>query len=75
MDQVATRFTLPVHALAFSPTGINLAAGGDDEGIKLVDMTSCKVLRQLKAQVGPEAGRRVCGWWAADGCMWGVGSE
>jgi WD40 repeat protein len=61
MDAVATRFTLPVRALAFSPSGLNLAAGGDDEGIKLVDISTCKIFRQLPSQVrqlngGPAAG-------------------
>lgn len=32
MEAVATRFTLPARAVAFSPSGINLAASGDDEG-------------------------------------------
>ncbi|KAI3431740.1 hypothetical protein D9Q98_004782 [Chlorella vulgaris] len=50
LQQVATRFTLPVHGLAFSPSGLILAAGGDDEGIKLVDISSCRVFRQLKSQ-------------------------
>ncbi|KAI7839202.1 hypothetical protein COHA_007091 [Chlorella ohadii] len=50
MDGVATRFTLPVRALAYSPSGASLAAGGDDEGIKLVDMASARVFRQLKSQ-------------------------
>ena len=51
MDAVATRFTLPVRSAAFSPSGLNLAAGGDDEGIKLIDIATCKVFRHLKAQV------------------------
>ena len=41
-----------VRALAYSPSGASLAAGGDDEGIKLVDMASSRVFRQLKSQVG-----------------------
>ncbi|KAL4439932.1 hypothetical protein ABPG75_002933 [Micractinium tetrahymenae] len=52
---LATRFTLPVRALAYSPSGLNLAVAGDDEGIKLVDMSDaeegeCRVFRQLAAQ-------------------------
>ncbi|PSC69197.1 WD repeat and HMG-box DNA-binding 1 isoform B [Micractinium conductrix] len=47
---VATRFTLPVRALALSASGLNLAAGGDDEGLKLVDVESYRVFRQLKSQ-------------------------
>ena len=49
---MATRFTLPVRALALSASGLNLAAGGDDEGLKLVDVESYRVFRQLKSQVG-----------------------
>ena len=51
MDAVATRFTLPVRSAAYSPSGLNLAAGGDDEGIKLIDVSTCKVFRHLKSQV------------------------
>lgn len=36
---VATKFTLPVQAVAASPSGSTLAAGGDDEGIKLISTT------------------------------------
>ena len=42
-DSVATRFSLPVRALAYSPSGTNLAAGGDDEGIKLISAAESKV--------------------------------
>ncbi len=52
LQGVTTRFTLPVRALAFSPSGLMLAAGGDDEGIKLVDVTTKSVFRQLTSQVG-----------------------
>ena len=41
---VATRFGLPVRALSYSPTGTNLAAAGDDEGIKLISAAESKVL-------------------------------
>lgn len=74
---LATRFTLPVRALAYSPSGLNLAVAGDDEGIKLVDMSDaaqgdCRVFRQLAAQASPYAlgpgrclpegsGERACG--------------
>ena len=61
MDAVATRFTLPVRALAFSPSGLNLAAGGDDAGIKLVDISTCKIFRQLPSQVGGWGGGGVGG--------------
>ena len=43
-DSVATRFSLPVRALAYSPSGTNLAASGDDEGIKLISAAESKVL-------------------------------
>ena len=39
LEAVATRFTLPARAAAFSPSGLNLAAGGDDDGIKLLDVS------------------------------------
>jgi chromosome transmission fidelity protein 4 len=42
-EHVATRFTLPVRAVAFSPCGEKLAAAGDDDGIKLVTVTDQKV--------------------------------
>lgn len=48
--------------MAYSPSGLTLAAGGDDEGIKLVDMSSAKVFRQLKAQVGLYNSWRRKGW-------------
>ena len=41
---VATRFGLPVRALSYSPSGTNLAAAGDDEGIKLISASESKVL-------------------------------
>ena len=42
-DSVATRFSLPVRTLAYSPSGTNLAASGDDEGIKLISAAESKV--------------------------------
>ena len=42
-NSVATRFSLPVRALAYSPCGTNLAAAGDDEGIKLISAAESKV--------------------------------
>ena len=49
----ATRFELPVRALDFAPEGRTLACGGDDEGIRIVEIDyeddkSCKVLRTLR---------------------------
>lgn len=44
-----------MRALAYSPSGASLAAGGDDEGIKLVDMASARVFRQLKSQASAAA--------------------
>lgn len=41
--KVATRFQLPVRAVAFSPCGQRLAAAGDDDGIKLVIVADAKV--------------------------------
>ena len=42
-NSVATRFSLPVRALTYSPSGTNLAAAGDDEGIKLISAAESKV--------------------------------
>lgn len=42
---VATRFTLPAQAVAYSPSGSTLAAAGDDEGIKLINAADRKVCR------------------------------
>ena len=41
---MTVRFSLPVRALAYSPSGTNLAASGDDEGIKLISAAESKVL-------------------------------
>lgn len=43
-EKVATRFQLPVRAVAFSPCGLRLAAAGDDDGIKLVHVADGKVM-------------------------------
>ncbi|CAL8470187.1 g9729 [Coccomyxa elongata] len=48
-DKVATRFSLPVRAIVFSPSGTSIAAAGDDDGIKLVNIADSKVFRTLKA--------------------------
>ena len=47
---MATRFTLPPRCLAQSTSGINLAAAGDDEGIKLIDLAGNKVFRSLRSE-------------------------
>lgn len=43
-----TRFTLPLRAVAFNRSGSILAAGGDDEGIKLVNTVDGTIARVLK---------------------------
>lgn len=58
-----------VRALAYSPSGASLAAGGDDEGIKLVDMSSARVFRQLKSQVGA-AGVLKVSFEGVSRCVW-----
>lgn len=48
------RFTLPIRSLAFNKKGTLLAAGGDDDGIKLIatiDNTISKVLKGHKGSV------------------------
>ncbi len=42
-DKVATRPTLPVRCVAFSPSGSSIAAAGDEGGIKLVNLADSKV--------------------------------
>ena len=39
LQAIATRFTLPVRALAFSCDGALLAAGGDEDAIRLLDVS------------------------------------
>ena len=39
LQAIATRFTLPVRALAFSADGTLLAAGGDEDAIRLLDVS------------------------------------
>lgn len=50
LHNVATRFALPARCLAYSPSGLHLAASGDDEGIKLIDLASNKVFRTLRSE-------------------------
>ena len=47
---VATRFTLPVRAVAYSPDGTKLVAAGDDAGVKLITAAETKAC--------PAGGRR-----------------
>ncbi|KAH6822323.1 transducin family protein / WD-40 repeat family protein [Perilla frutescens var. hirtella] len=47
-----TRFTLPIHAVAFNKSGTILAAAGDDEGIKLVNTIDGTIARVLKGHKG-----------------------
>ncbi|KXZ42707.1 hypothetical protein GPECTOR_122g448 [Gonium pectorale] len=46
-ERTACRFSLPLRALAFSPDGARLAAAGDDNLIKLVDVKDCSTYRSL----------------------------
>lgn len=47
-ESLATRFTLPVRALAFHPDGIMLAAAGDDACIRVVNVSEgCSVVHTL----------------------------
>lgn len=46
-EKVATRFSLPVRAVVFSPSGTSIAAAGDDDGIKLVNIADSKVSAPL----------------------------
>lgn len=47
-----TRFTLPIRAVAFNKSGTILAAGGDDEDIKLVNTIDGTIARVLKGHKG-----------------------
>jgi len=49
LHTTATRFSLPARFLAYSPSGLHLAASGDDEGIKLIDLAGNKVFRTLRS--------------------------
>ena len=53
-DSVATRFSLPVRCLAYSPSGTNLAAAGDDEGIKLISAAESKVQLSVGCNVSEQ---------------------
>ena len=45
-----TRFTLPPRCVAYSPSGLHLAASGDDTGTKLIDLAGNKVFRILASE-------------------------
>ncbi|KAK9868467.1 hypothetical protein WJX84_006627 [Apatococcus fuscideae] len=47
-SSVATRFNLPVRAVAFSPSGSTLAAAGDDDTIKVINLANEKVIRAVR---------------------------
>mmetsp|Transcript_29559 Transcript_29559/g.94836 ORF Transcript_29559/g.94836 Transcript_29559/m.94836 type:complete len:248 (-) Transcript_29559:1818-2561(-) len=47
---ILTRFTLPVRALAFNATGSTLAAAGDSDGIKLINMEDSKIFMTLESE-------------------------
>lgn len=51
-----TRFTLPIRALAFNKSGTMLAAAGDDEGIKLINIIDGSIARVLKGHKGSITG-------------------
>ena len=44
---VATRFQLPCRTVAYSPSGASLAAAGDENGIKLINVEDTKVCFSL----------------------------
>ncbi|PWA90383.1 transducin family protein / WD-40 repeat family protein [Artemisia annua] len=47
-----SRFTLPIRALSFNRSGTMLAAGGDDDGIKLIITIDGSISRVLKGHRG-----------------------
>ncbi|KAI3759231.1 hypothetical protein L6452_06888 [Arctium lappa] len=51
-----TRFTLPIRALSFNRSGTMLAAGGDDDGIKLINTIDGSIARVLKGHRGSITG-------------------
>jgi chromosome transmission fidelity protein 4 len=51
-DSNVTRFTLPLRALAFSATGGTLAAGGDDDGIRLISVADASISQVLRGHNG-----------------------
>ncbi len=51
MERVACRFSLTLRALSFSPDGTKLAAAGDDNLIKLVEVKEGAVRGRPKATV------------------------
>lgn len=51
-DSNVTRFQLPLRSLTFSATGGTLAAGGDDEGIRLISVADASISQVLKGHCG-----------------------
>ncbi|XP_071712171.1 protein ENHANCER OF LHP1 1 [Rutidosis leptorrhynchoides] len=51
-----SRFTLPIRALSFNRSGTMLAAGGDDDGIKLINTIDGSVARVFKGHRGSITG-------------------
>ncbi|KAD2805933.1 hypothetical protein E3N88_39310 [Mikania micrantha] len=51
-----SRFTLPIRALSFNRQGTMLAAGGDDDGIKLINTIDGSIARVLKGHRGSITG-------------------
>lgn len=47
-----SRFTLPIRALSFNRSGTMLAAGGDDDGIKLINTIDGSIARVFKGHRG-----------------------
>lgn len=47
-----SRFTLPIRTLSFNRSGTMLAAGGDDDGIKLINTIDGSIARVLKGHRG-----------------------
>lgn len=48
-QDVVTKFVLPPRCLSFSPSGMHLAAGGDDDMIKMIDVGAKKVFKSIQS--------------------------
>lgn len=51
-EQNVTRFSLPIRACCYSHGGNTIAAAGDDDSIKLIDISDYMVFRDFKAADG-----------------------